>query len=87
MAAMFADFALNPTPSSSGQAQGMRFRIENVFIQTNEVGRGEDEIEILEGFGSPEALERIHCQQGGAMHGTVGVGVCFRLNVNIPPWN
>ena len=34
----------------------MGFRIEDVFIKTNEVGRGEDQVKVLEGLRHPKAL-------------------------------
>lgn len=35
----------------------MRFRIKNKIVQTNDIGRGEKQIEVLERLCKPEALE------------------------------
>jgi hypothetical protein len=39
-----------------GNPERMRLRIEDIIIQTNELWLGEDEVEVLERLGQPEAL-------------------------------
>ncbi len=34
----------------------MRLRVQDILVQANEVGRREDQIEILQGLGKPETL-------------------------------
>jgi len=37
----------------------MSFSVEDIIVQADDIGWGEDEVKILEGFREPETLEDI----------------------------